>query len=607
MRISSWLALALLGVLVAVAPAAAQAEKDLKTCTEVHNRAAIDACTRLLKLGKRLADPYMVYVFRGVAHSNAGDQQRAIQDLSQALALDPRNARKRNHGALYQRADAHLKNGDAKAAIDDFTAALTLIPNYVDALLGRGDAYYQIGEHKLAVADYSTLIALNSRIAAYYDKRTVVHVASGDYDKAIADLGEAIKLDPGSARRRYEERADLHFKTGDCERAIEDYTEVIKRDPQSAQAYNVRGWCQHLLHRHDRAVVDATKAIELDGGQADYYHTRGAAYGAMGDRGRAIADFTKALALDPRHVDSASGRGEAYEASGERAKAIEDYAKAISLPPQRNDQRSKQAQLAKRLAALKAARPSTLGRRVALVIGNAAYRAVGTLPNPAKDAADIAATLRGADGFSEVIEGYDLGLRQMRETLLAFEALAKGAEWAVVYYAGHGIEVDGRNYLVPVDAELKRAADVEKETLPLDWVQTRLKPAGKLQLLILDACRNNPFRQRWADKGRVTGARGLARVDPTEALGLAPFEQAGLNVLVAYAAKDGEVALDGRPGENGPYARALLRYLSEPGLEVGTLFRKVRDAVLAETGKQQQPYEYGSRSGEDLFFRYAPR
>jgi tetratricopeptide (TPR) repeat protein len=474
-------------------------------------------------------------------------------------------------------------------------------------LIGRGDAYYRTGEHKLAVADYSKLIALNPRIALYYDKRTLALVASGDYDKAITDLGDAIRLDPGSARRRYEERAELYFKTGDCERAVQDYTEVIKREPQHAQAYNVRGWCQHLLRRHERAVADATKAIEFDGAKADYYHTRGEAHRALGDHGKAIADFAKALAIDPRHLDSVAGRGEAYEALGERAKAIEDYAKAVALPPRRTDQRTRQTELAKRLAALRAQRPANLGRRVALVIGNAAYGRIGTLPNPVKDGRDIAEALRGSDGF-EVIEGYNLGLKQMREKLEAFEALAKGADWAVIYYAGHGIEVGSRNYLVPVDAELRQAADLEKETIRLDWVQARLKPAGKLQLLILDACRNNPFQQRWADAvGRAIEVRGLARFDGSEAVGLEPFEQPGVNVLVAYAAKGGQVALDGPPGENSPYASALLKRLAEPGLEIGKLFRMVRDDVLAETGRKQQPYEYGSRSGEDLYFRYVAR
>ena len=239
-----------------------------------------------------------------------------------------------------------------------------------------------------------------------------------------------------------------------------------------------------------------------------------------------------------------------------------------------------------------AAGPANAERRVALVIGNAAYKAVVELPNPRKDARDVAAALKAAQ-FAEVVERYDLGIQQMRDALAAFEDKATGADWAVVYYAGHGIEVDGRNYLVPVDAQLKRATDVEDETLPLDRVLARMAAAGKLQLVILDACRFNPFKQRMAGAGtRIVGERGLARIEPTHP-----------NVVVAYAARDGQVALDGKPGENSPYARALLKYLAEPGLELGNMFRKMRDEVLAETGGRQRPYEYGSLTSQQLFFK----
>jgi uncharacterized caspase-like protein len=239
-----------------------------------------------------------------------------------------------------------------------------------------------------------------------------------------------------------------------------------------------------------------------------------------------------------------------------------------------------------------------VGRRVALVIGNANYRTAGKLVNPLNDARGVAAALRRV-GFTEVIERTDLGIQEMQRALSTFEDRATGADWAIVYYAGHGMEVDGRNFLIPVDAQLKRASDVEDETLALDRVLTRLSVARKLQLVILDACRDNPFRSRMAQAGgtitRAVGERGLARIEPTLP-----------NLIVAYSAQDRQVALDGQ-GENSPYAKALVKYLSEPGLELGKFFRKVRDDVMAETSGKQRPFEYGSLTGEDLFFSASAR
>jgi uncharacterized caspase-like protein len=230
------------------------------------------------------------------------------------------------------------------------------------------------------------------------------------------------------------------------------------------------------------------------------------------------------------------------------------------------------------------------------VIGNTAYKAVPALLNPRKDAGDIAAALRAA-GFAEVVERYDLGHAALRTALADFEDLAKAADWAVVYYAGHGIEMDGRNYLVPVDAQLKRDSDVEDEALPLERVLSRVSPARKLQLVILDACRDNPFARRMtASTGmkRSIGARGLAR-----------FESLTANLMIAYSAARGEAALDGAAGENSPYARALVKHLAEPGLDLSAFFIKVRADVLAATGGKQRPFEDSSLTEVGLSFRAA--
>ena len=242
-------------------------------------------------------------------------------------------------------------------------------------------------------------------------------------------------------------------------------------------------------------------------------------------------------------------------------------------------------------AALSVALPALAApERVALVIGNAAYQHAPGLANPLNDAADVAAALERV-GFS-VTSLTDAGGQTLRRGLQAFRRKAAAAKIAAVFYAGHGIEVDKHNYLVPVDAQLQSDGDVEYEAVPLDLVMRSVKWAKDFRLVVLDACRENPFltsMQREAGSTRSIG-RGLARAEPTVG-----------GTLLAYSAKEGMVAADGS-GRNSPYTEALLRYLEEPGLEVGLMFRKVRDAVIESTGREQEPFAYGSLSAKGAYF-----
>ena len=226
--------------------------------------------------------------------------------------------------------------------------------------------------------------------------------------------------------------------------------------------------------------------------------------------------------------------------------------------------------------------------RVALVIGNASYAHAPALANPLNDAADVGASFERL-GFS-VTRLENAGYAELRRGLLAFQNAAAASEVAVVFYAGHGIEVDQRNFLVPVDARLASDQDVEFEAVPLELVSRAVERASGLRLVILDACRENPFAVSMQRAGATRSiGRGLARVEPSG------------ETLVAYAAKEGTVASDGS-GRNSPYTEALLRYLEEPGLEVGLMFRRVRDAVLATTGGRQEPFTYGSLSSKNIYF-----
>jgi invasion protein IalB len=229
------------------------------------------------------------------------------------------------------------------------------------------------------------------------------------------------------------------------------------------------------------------------------------------------------------------------------------------------------------------------GRRVALVIGNSAYRSVSALPNPRADAAAVAAALRQV-GFQTVRLEQDLPRDKLIDALRGFAREAETADWALVYFAGHGIEANGTNYLVPVDAKLEVDRDIEYETVPLNQVLGAVEGARKLRIVLLDACRDNPFaRQMRRTAATRSIGRGLARVDPEG------------GTLVVYAAKHGEIALDGS-GTNSPFVAALVQRLPTPGVEINKLFRLVHDDVLTATGRKQEPYLYGALTGEDFFF-----
>jgi hypothetical protein len=232
--------------------------------------------------------------------------------------------------------------------------------------------------------------------------------------------------------------------------------------------------------------------------------------------------------------------------------------------------------------------PAFAEKRVALVIGNSSYQKVAKLNNPAHDAAAVAAMLKSA-GFDTVESKLDLTVSELRKALRDFGNTTRDADVAVVYYAGHGIELDGTNYLIPVDATLETDADVLDETLSLDRVLFAVEPAKQLRLVILDACRNNPFATTMK---RTIASRAIGR-------GLAKVEPSSPNTMVAFAAKAGSVASDG-DSKNSPFAKALVDHLGKPGLDLRKAFGFVRDDVLKATNNTQEPFIYGSLGGNDV-------
>jgi hypothetical protein len=224
-------------------------------------------------------------------------------------------------------------------------------------------------------------------------------------------------------------------------------------------------------------------------------------------------------------------------------------------------------------------------RRVALVIGNSAYQSVAPLSNTINDAGAIAALFRKA-GFDIVDARQDLGVVDFKRAIREFMITARGAETAVMYYAGHGIEASGTNYLIPVDAKLATDYDAEDEAVSLDRIILALEPAKRLRLVILDACRDNPFLRKMQ---RTLAVRSVAS-------GLGKVEPMSTDTLIAYAAKAGSVSYDGF-GPNSPFTTALIKYIAEPGVDIRIALGRVRDEVIKITESRQEPFVYGSLGG----------
>jgi uncharacterized caspase-like protein len=228
------------------------------------------------------------------------------------------------------------------------------------------------------------------------------------------------------------------------------------------------------------------------------------------------------------------------------------------------------------------ATPAAAEKRVALVIGNAAYSV--SLANPVNDATAVAALFRSA-GFEVVNAHFNVGIAEFRQAVRRFLDEAEGADVAVVFYSGHGLQIQGTNYLIPVDAKLSSEFDVQDEAMPLERIMTAIESAKRLRLIILDASRENPFVRGMRTKGTRSIGRGLARVEPDS------------NTLIMYSAKPETSSIE---GVVSPFAVALLKHLATPGLDIRIAFGRIRNDVLRVTANRQEPWLFGSLGGETV-------
>ncbi|CUU15559.1 tetratricopeptide (TPR) repeat protein [Bradyrhizobium sp. JR7.2] len=551
------LTLAILISNAAIAAAEPQAGEDLATCRDrqAEAQARATACDNLLKADKLGGkDKSLALVVRGNALINKRDYDRAIEALSSAIDLDPDNV-----GAINLRGLSHERKGEDDLAMVDYNLAIQKRANFGYAYNNRGTIHLRRGALQSALDDFNLSIKYTPTFLLGWTNRARMRTLNKDFDGAIADFAAAEKIDP-AAPQIAGNRCITYGMMGKYDQAFADCDGLIQKQPRNTFAIN------------NRAEVNVMK----------------------GDLDAALKDYNTVIQLNPNSVRAHSGRGQIYERRKDLAQARADYrAAAYSLTRfDEPDVARARAIAQERLAALTPQAPAgSTGRRVALVIGNGAYKNVHALPNPPRDAKMIANVLRDV-GFQTVISVSDLSRDKFFEALQTFATEAENADWAVVYYAGHGFEIGGVNYLVPVDAKLAADRDAETQAVALEQVIAAVGAARKVRLVMLDACRDNPFApamQRTLSLKLVD--KGFSNIEP------------GAGFMVVYAAKHGETALDGDGGADSPFATALAREIKVPKVEIRKLFDIVRDDVWSATKHEQQPFSYGSPPGrEDFYF-----
>lgn len=560
-------ALCLLAATVWSAPAFAQARNQLgPLCTTDTTLAdqMIDACSKIISLkvfkGEQLAT---VYFWRAVGWNKKGDYAKVITDATEAIRLQPSQA-------VYNlRGSAYYDRGEYEIAVADFDDALKLGPPDGTIFHNRGNAWRGKGDYAKAIADYDMSIKANPKSAFSYQNRGISKEALGDLDGALTDINQAIRLDPTLPQPLINRTAIWRVR-GDYDRAIADGSEALRLAKEKPPVN----------------IMTPPNSVLISG-----YTHRALAYEAKGDYAHASDDYKATLAIAASDAGSKANQATAKV----RLSLITDASAPIppDAPSPTTEPAKAPAPQQTGAAPPPSPAPAARGTRMALIIGNGAYAHVKALPNPPNDSRAVAKSLRNI-GFT-VSEGVDLDRAAMQKMTRDFLGEAARAQVVLVYYAGHGVQVDGRNYLIPVDVELKPGARMTDAMIDMDTIMAGLDDQVRTNILIFDACRNNPMAQQVASAGTnraIEAASGLAA--PTS---LGAGATLGAGTLIAFATAPGQVALDGE-GANSPFSAALSRHIGTPGLEVQQMLTRVRAEVVSTTKSKQVPWSNSSLLGE---------
>ncbi|MEZ7893032.1 MAG: tetratricopeptide repeat protein [Candidatus Wallbacteria bacterium] len=585
-----------------------------------------------------------------MAYYELEDYDKAMNDNNTAIELNSESAELYyNRGITRRRQcfDAKVNLDEKKAAmyldmaIQNFNKAIEIDPKYFKAYCELGKIYSDVNYDK-AVQYYDKAIELNPAALQIYYDRGNSYQAKKDYENAINDYSEAIKLKIDSPEMNstysevYNNRGYSYYQKEKYDDAINDFTEAIKLNPKYAEAYYNRGIAYNMKKNknnsaadYENALKDFGSAITLKPDYYEAYYRRGNAYMDKGANDAAIKDYSKAIEINPNYSNTYNARGVALEFNNDNAGALKDYGKALELDPKNSSARHNLNTLNEKLGKNQPKSDSTSqtpdnktaeikpeqkfntagaplssepagenagvikqtkadnklknsARRYALIIGNSEY-AENKLINTVNDARLMEKTLKKC-GF-DVTSGENLNKKKIKELVRSYVSKLDKDSAALFFYSGHGVQYNGENYLVPLEFDLKNEHEIEDECVNANWVIEEIGTGRPgITIIILDACRNNPFGKGFK--------RSLSH-------GLASVDHPAQGTLIAYSTSPNQTASDG-DGQNSPYTEALVNNILKPGIDILKVFQQTRKEVYSRT-KEQLPWENQSLM-DDFYF-----